>query len=151
MDFFCWQNINDRLSTTQNKFSHKEIIQMKIIIKEPLKNAVIKDVKLKYAIEASETYVKSLDVTNIDISSDGKFGLLANNDGIIEIYNTLELKKLEKNENLSVMLHVQNGPNDFKLLALTGTVIFIRVDDKDRLQDVTDFDIHLAKKIVDFE
>lgn len=143
--------MNDMLSTTQNKFSHKEIIQMKIIIKEPLKNAVIKDVKLKYAIEASETYVKSLDVTNIDISSDGKFGLLANNDGIIEIYNTLELKKLEKNENLSVMLHVQNGPNDFKLLALTGTVIFIRVDDKDRLQDVTDFDIHLAKKIVDFE
>lgn len=124
---------------------------MKIIIKEPLKNAVIKDVKLKYAIEASEEYVKSLDVTNIDISSDGKFGLLANNDGIIEIYDTLELKKLERNENLSVMLHVQNGPNDFKLLALTGTVIFIRVDDKDRLQDVTDFDIHLAKKIVDFE
>lgn len=59
--------------------------------------------------------------------------------------------QLQNNDNLSLMLHIKSGPERQKLLALTGTVIFIRVDDKDRVQDINDFDIHAAKKIVDFD
>ena len=124
---------------------------MRIIVKEPLKNAVIKDIKCKYAIEAAEKYVKTLDVMSIDISQDRNFGIMAAEEGIIEVNNQLELMQLQNNDNLSLMLHIKSGPERQKLLALTGTVIFIRVDDKDRVQDITDFDIHAAKKIVEFD
>lgn len=124
---------------------------MRIIVKEPLKNAVIKEINCRYAIEAAEEFVKTLDIISIDISQDGNFGIMADENGIIEINNELELMNLQNNENLSLMLHIQSGPERQKLLALTGTVIFIRVDDKDRVQDITDFDIHAAKKIVEFE
>lgn len=122
---------------------------MRIIVKEPLKNAVIKEINCRYAIEAAENYVKTLNVISIDISNDGLFGIMADEDGIIEINNQTELMNLQNNENLSLMLHIQNGPERQKLLALTGTVIFIRVDDKDRVCDITDFDLHAAKKIVE--
>lgn len=124
---------------------------MRIIVKEPLKNAVIQDIKCKYAIEVAEKYIKTLDVMSIDISQDRNFGIMAAEEGIIEINNQLELMQLQNNDNLSLMLHIKSGPERQKLLALTGTVIFIRVDDKDRVQDINDFDIHDAKKIVDFD
>lgn len=124
---------------------------MRIIVKEPLKNAVIQDIKCKYAIEVAEKYIKTLDVMSIDISQDRNFGIMAAEEGIMEINNQLELMQLQNNDNLSLMLHIKSGPERQKLLALTGTVIFIRVDDKDRVQDINDFDIHDAKKIVDFD
>lgn len=124
---------------------------MKVIVKEPLKNAVIKEIKCKYAIEAAEEYLGSHDVTSIDTSSDGYFGIMVANNQIIDVNTLLELKQLEGNEDLSMLITVANGPNRQKMLALKGTVILVRVDERDRLQDVTDFDIHATKKIVDLE
>ena len=76
--------------------------------------------------------------------------MVANNQ-IIDVNTLLELKQLEGNEDLSMLITVANGFYRQKMLALKGTVILVRVDERDRLQDVTDFDIHATKKIVDLE